>query len=71
VEFLRLISGNSDPMAAYFKGRIQLAGDIMVAAQLAQIFKMPGTGAGPGGAGGENGGGAGTGGNGGGGELDD
>jgi putative sterol carrier protein len=41
VEFLRLISGNSDPMAAYFKGRIQLAGDIMVAAQLAQIFKMP------------------------------
>jgi len=29
VEFLRLISGNSDPMAAYFKGRIQLAGDIM------------------------------------------
>jgi putative sterol carrier protein len=44
VEFLRLISGNSDPMAAYFKGRIQLAGDIMVAAQLAQIFKMPGSG---------------------------
>jgi putative sterol carrier protein len=46
VEFLRLISGNSDPMAAYFKGRIQLAGDIMVAAQLAQMFKMPGGGAG-------------------------
>ncbi len=46
VEFLRLISGNSDPMAAYFKGRIQLTGDIMVAAQLAQIFKMPGGGAG-------------------------
>jgi predicted lipid carrier protein YhbT len=42
VEFLRLISGNSDPMSAYFKGRIQLAGDIMAAAQLAQIFKMPG-----------------------------
>ena len=67
VEFLRLISGNSDPMAAYFKGRIQLTGDIMVAAQLAQIFKMPGTGGGPGDAGGENGGGAGNGG----GELDD
>jgi putative sterol carrier protein len=47
VEFLRLISGNSDPMAAYFKGRIQLAGDIMVAAQLAQIFKMPSGGAEP------------------------
>ncbi|MFZ1995845.1 MAG: SCP2 sterol-binding domain-containing protein [Solirubrobacteraceae bacterium] len=67
VEFLRLISGNSDPMAAYFKGRIQLAGDIMVAAQLAQIFKMPG-----GGAGAEDGGGTGENGFGnGGGELDD
>jgi putative sterol carrier protein len=42
VEFLRLVSGNSDPMSAYFKGRIQLAGDIMVAAQLAQMFRMPG-----------------------------
>jgi putative sterol carrier protein len=48
VEFLRLISGNSDPMSAYFKGRIQLAGDIMVAAQLAQIFRMPGGGTGDG-----------------------
>ena len=52
VEFLRLISGTSDPMSAYFKGRIQLAGDIMVAAQLAQIFKMPSAGTGAGGAGG-------------------
>ncbi len=48
VEFLRLISGNSDPMSAYFKGRIQLAGDIMVAAQLAQLFRMPGAGQGDG-----------------------
>ncbi len=44
VEFLRLASGNSDPMSAYFKGRIQLAGDIMVAAQLAQMFRLPGAG---------------------------
>jgi putative sterol carrier protein len=66
VEFLRLISGNSDPMAAYFKGRIQLAGDVMVAAQLAQIFKMPGGSAGPADDGpGENGFGNGDG------ELDD
>jgi hypothetical protein len=42
VEFLRLVSGNSDPMSAYFKGRIQMAGDIMIAAQLAQMFRMPG-----------------------------
>ncbi len=44
VEFLRLVSGNLDPMQAYFKGRIQLAGDIMVAAKMAQMFRMPGAG---------------------------
>ena len=43
VEFLKLASGNSDPMQAYFTGRIQLSGDIMVAAKLAQMFRMPGT----------------------------
>jgi hypothetical protein len=41
VEFLKLASGNSDPMQAYFKGRIEMTGDIMVAAKLAQIFRMP------------------------------
>jgi putative sterol carrier protein len=42
VEFLKLASGNLDPMQAYFKGRIELTGDIMVAAKLAQLFKVPG-----------------------------
>ncbi|MFZ0384440.1 MAG: SCP2 sterol-binding domain-containing protein [Solirubrobacteraceae bacterium] len=42
VEFLKLASGNLDPMQAYFKGRIELSGDIMVAAKLAQLFKLPG-----------------------------
>jgi putative sterol carrier protein len=42
VEFLKLASGKSDPMQAYFTGRIQLSGDIMVAAKLAQMFRMPG-----------------------------
>jgi putative sterol carrier protein len=46
VEFLKLASGNLDPMQAYFKGRIELTGDIMVAAKLAQLFKMPGGGGG-------------------------
>jgi hypothetical protein len=41
-EFLRLASGNSDPMQAYFKGRMQLTGDIMVAAKLASLFRIPG-----------------------------
>jgi putative sterol carrier protein len=44
VEFLKLASGNLDPMQAYFKGRIELSGDIMVAAKLAQLFKLPGGG---------------------------
>jgi putative sterol carrier protein len=41
-DFLRLISGNLEPMKAYFKGRIKLSGDIMVAAKLATLFHMPG-----------------------------
>jgi putative sterol carrier protein len=45
-EFLRLASGNSDPMQAYFNGRLVLAGDIMVAAKLASLFRMPGSGSG-------------------------
>ena len=57
VEFLKLASGNSDPMQAYFKGRIQLTGDIMVAAKMAQIFRMPGA---PGADGGNGGAGDGT-----------
>jgi putative sterol carrier protein len=52
VEFLRLISGNSDPMQAYFQGRIQLAGDIMVAAKLAALFRTPGANPGRGNGGG-------------------
>jgi alkyl sulfatase BDS1-like metallo-beta-lactamase superfamily hydrolase len=42
VEFLRLVSGNSDPMQAYFQGRIKMTGDIMVAAKLASLFHIPG-----------------------------
>jgi putative sterol carrier protein len=42
VDFLRLVSGNLDPMKAYFKGQIKLTGDIMVAAKLATLFRIPG-----------------------------
>jgi putative sterol carrier protein len=55
VEFLRLASGNLDPMQAYFKGRIELAGDIIVAAKLAQMFKLPGNGGGDDGGDGDGG----------------
>lgn len=41
-EFLRLATGNSNPMQAYFAGRVALSGDIMLAARLATLFRMPG-----------------------------
>ena len=46
-EFLRLASGNSDPMQAYLKGRLRMAGDLMLAAKLASLFRMPGSGSDP------------------------
>jgi putative sterol carrier protein len=41
-EFVKIATGNSDPMQAYFKGRIKLAGDLMVAARLQSLFRIPG-----------------------------
>jgi predicted lipid carrier protein YhbT len=41
VEFLQLVTGNSDPMEAYLKGRITISGDVMLAAQLFSLFKLP------------------------------
>jgi putative sterol carrier protein len=41
VDFLRLITGALDPMHAYFAGRIELAGDIMFAAKVGGLFRMP------------------------------
>jgi hypothetical protein len=41
VDFLKLITGTLDPMQAYFAGQIELAGDIMFAAKLGGLFKMP------------------------------
>jgi putative sterol carrier protein len=41
VEFLRLITGNADALQAYFTGRLSLAGDIMLAAKLISLFRIP------------------------------
>ena len=41
VDFLKLITGNLDPMRGYFTGRIALAGDIMFAAKLGGMFRVP------------------------------
>ena len=41
-EFLRLATGNSDPVKAYFTGRVALSGDVMVAAKASGLFRIPG-----------------------------
>ena len=41
VDFLKLITGGLDPMYGYFGGRIELAGDIMFAAKLGGMFRVP------------------------------
>jgi hypothetical protein len=41
VDFLKLISGGLDPMRGYLGGKIQLAGDIMFAAKLGSMFRVP------------------------------
>lgn len=40
-EFLRLVIGTADPMRAYFNGSLTAAGDIMAAARLASLFRVP------------------------------
>jgi hypothetical protein len=40
-EFLRLAAGASNPISAYFKGRITIAGDVMTAARLASLLAFP------------------------------
>jgi hypothetical protein len=40
-EFLRLAAGRSNPMQAYFAGKLALTGDIMQAARLTALFHVP------------------------------
>lgn len=40
-EFVRLVTGNSDAVQAYFKRRLALSGDIMFAAKLVSLFRVP------------------------------
>ncbi len=43
VDLLKLASGGLDPMRGYFAGKIQLAGDIMFAAKLGGMLRVPAT----------------------------
>jgi putative sterol carrier protein len=40
-EFVRLATGNSDPVKAYLSGKVTLRGDIMLAARLQTLFRIP------------------------------
>jgi hypothetical protein len=40
-ELLAVATGKSDPMQSYFKRRTALGGDIMLAAKMTTIFRMP------------------------------
>lgn len=43
-EFLRVATANTEPTQAYFKGRISLSGDVMLAARMRSLFRSPGRG---------------------------
>ncbi|MEX2196108.1 MAG: SCP2 sterol-binding domain-containing protein [Thermoleophilaceae bacterium] len=42
-DFLKLVTGNSNPTMTFMKGKLRVHGDLMFAAQLAGLFKIPGS----------------------------
>jgi putative sterol carrier protein len=40
-EFLRIAAGSSNPISAYFAGKLSLRGDVMQAARLTALFRIP------------------------------
>jgi hypothetical protein len=40
-EFLRVAAGSSNPVNAYFNGKLALRGDVMQAARLTMLFRIP------------------------------
>jgi hypothetical protein len=40
-EFLRIAAGSSSPVNAYFNGKLSLRGDLMQAARLTRLFRIP------------------------------
>jgi predicted lipid carrier protein YhbT len=41
VDLLKLAIGRSDPIRAYFTGRVTVTGDVVMAARLAVLFRLP------------------------------
>lgn len=42
-DFLKLVTGNSNPTMTFMRGKLRVNGDLMFAAQLAGLFKIPGS----------------------------
>lgn len=43
VDFLKLATGNADPIQMFFTGSVRVSGDLGLAAQLASLFRIPTT----------------------------
>jgi putative sterol carrier protein len=41
VDFLKLVTGNASPTMSFLKGRLRLKGDLVFAAQLPRVFRIP------------------------------
>jgi putative sterol carrier protein len=44
VEFLKLVTGNSNPVMAFMTGKLKLKGDVAFAARLPGLFRIPSAG---------------------------
>jgi putative sterol carrier protein len=42
VDFLKLVTGNASPTMSFLKGRLRVKGDLVFAAQLPRLFRIPG-----------------------------
>ena len=42
VDFLKLVTGNASPTMSFLRGRLRLKGDLVFAAQLPRVFRIPG-----------------------------
>jgi putative sterol carrier protein len=41
VEFLKLVTGNSNPVKSFITGKLRLRGDLALAARLPRLFRIP------------------------------
>jgi putative sterol carrier protein len=54
VDFLRVVTGNANPVEMFMSGKLKIKGDLMYAARVQSMFVMPGSSGPPGPASGES-----------------